>query len=149
MKIAAQSSDENGARKASNGTSRSLDIPSSPTPEKKNGVAKSTAVARIDVTEKGAKDMWAEPETIAPISPFQLPLFCERHYRNWNWGNVRKFNKSSKKAFYISGPESAVRDEKEVDFEFEFACDGCEEVHCQAVAARQSVRGCGRRRGGG
>ncbi len=48
MKIAAQSVAENGARKASRGTSRSLLIPKRPTPEKKNGVEKSTAVARMD-----------------------------------------------------------------------------------------------------
>lgn len=48
MKMAAQSVGEKGARKARRGTSRSLEMPRRPTPEKKKGVEKSTAVARTD-----------------------------------------------------------------------------------------------------
>jgi len=45
-------------------------------PEKKKGVEKSTALARIEVTEKGAKLMCAEPEMRARISPFHSPSAC-------------------------------------------------------------------------
>jgi hypothetical protein len=46
---------EKGARKARIGTSRSLEIPKRPTPEKKKGVENSTAVDLTDRMENGAK----------------------------------------------------------------------------------------------
>lgn len=60
MKIAAHSVGENGAKKANTGTSRSLEIPNRPTPEKKNGVEKSTAVARTDrIYGTSSSSLWA------------------------------------------------------------------------------------------
>ena len=69
----------NGAKKASKGTSRFLERPSRPIPEKKYGVEKSTTVERIEVTEMGAKLMWAAPLINAPIIPFQWLAFCKKH----------------------------------------------------------------------
>ena len=66
----------NGAKKARRGTSRFRERPRRPMPEKKYGVEKSTTVERIEVTEMGAKLMWAAPLINAPIIPFQWLPFC-------------------------------------------------------------------------